>query len=237
MLEGEGESFKNLRSQVQGIRDATAPAGIQRLNRARTASGMMAGLLIERGIDDGILEAKELLKSRLTDGTYYQATALVDQASQTLEKAYVKAYSNIHIERSKLFREAIDQIKGSQDWVVLEPEIQSAILAPLTSRYCEVGGEKNDFLLEAGKMVCEDCRATIPQMESDIAAVDGLKSIAVQMIQKVLKPEEKVERVRVSSILNSLQTLNTREEVDEALKRLREALMERIDAGVKIILE
>ena len=38
-------------------------------------------------------------------------------------------------------------------------------------------------------------------------------------------------------ILNTLQALNTREEVEEALEQLREALMERIDAGVKVILE
>ena len=41
----------------------------------------------------------------------------------------------------------------------------------------------------------------------------------------------------MSAILNTLQALNTREEVEDALEQLREALMERIDAGVKVILE
>jgi len=74
-------------------------------------------------------------------------------------------------------------------------------------------------------------------MESDIAAVSGLKSAVMRKIQEILKPEEKVERVKISAILNTLQALNTREEVEEALEQLREALMERIDAGVKVILE
>jgi len=99
------------------------------------------------------------------------------------------------------------------------------------------GVEIGLFTLPAGKLVCEQCNATIPQMESDIAAVNGLKNAVMRKIQEILKPEEKVERVRISAILNTLQTLNTREEVDQALEHLREALMERIDAGVKVILE
>ena len=74
-------------------------------------------------------------------------------------------------------------------------------------------------------------------MESDIAAANGLKNAVMRKIQEILKPEEKVERVKISAILNTLRALNTREEVEEALEQLREALMERIDAGVKVILE
>ena len=74
-------------------------------------------------------------------------------------------------------------------------------------------------------------------MESDIAAANGLKNTVIRKIQEILKPEEKVERVKISTILNTLQALNTREEVEDALEQLREALMERIDAGVKVILE
>ncbi len=237
MLEGEGESFKKLRSHVQSIRGATEPAGIKRLQRARTAATQMAGLLIERGVDAGVAEAKDLLDARLTDGSYYQRTVEVDQAILTIENNYAQTYSTIHQERAKVFREAIDQVKGSQDWVALQPDHQATILAQLTSRYCDGGIEDGSFALPAGKLVCEQCHATIPQMESDIAAANGLKNAVMRKIQEILKPEEKVERVKLSTILNTLQALNTREEVEEALEQLREALMERIDAGVKVILE
>jgi len=174
-------------------------------------------------------------------------TAEVDQAIQTIENNYAQTYSTIHQERAKVFREAIDQVKGSQDWVALQPDHQATILSQLTSRYCDSGhwnvparkeGEENgSFELPAGKLICELCNATIPQMESDIAAANGLKNAVIRKIQEILKPEEKVERVKISAILNTLQALNTREEVEEALEQLREALMERIDAGVKVILE
>jgi ribosomal protein L20A (L18A) len=237
MLEGEGESFKKLRSNVQGIHGATEPAGIKRLQRARIAATQMAGLLIERGVNSGVGEAKDLLKARLADGSYYQTTVEVDQAIQTIESTYSQIYSNTHIERSKIYREAIDQIKGSQDFVALDSELQKTILVPLTSRDCDEGHDSGSFELTVGTLICESCKATIPQMESDIAAASGLSSSVMRKIQVILKPEEKVERVRISAILNSLQTLNTREEVDQALEHLREALMERIDAGVKVILE
>lgn len=240
MLEGEGESFKKLRSHVQGIRGATEPAGIKRLQRARMAATQMAGLLIERGVNAGVVEARDLLEARLADGSYYQMTAEVDQAIQTIENTYAQTYSTIHQERAKVFREAIDQVKGSPDWVALEPEIQNTILAPLMNRYCDWsdGGALVDTLqLPTGMLVCDLCKATIPQMESDIAAANGLKNAVMRKIQEILKPEEKVERVKISAILNTLQALNTREEVEDALEQLREALMERIDAGVKVILE
>jgi len=243
MLEGEGESFKKLRSHVQGIRGATEPAGIKRLQRARMAATQMAGLLIERGVNAGVVEARDLLEARLADGSYYQMTAEVDQAIQTIENTYAQTYSTIHQARAKVFREAIDQVKGSPDWVALRPDHQATILAQLTSRYCDgapsqsEGVENGSFALSAGKLVCEQCNATIPQMESDIAAANGLKNAVMRKIQEILKPEEKVERVKISAILNTLQALNTREEVEDALEQLREALMERIDAGVKVILE
>jgi hypothetical protein len=177
------------------------------------------------------------LEARLTDGSYYQQTAEVDQAIQTIENTYAQTYSTIHQARAKVFREAIDQVKGSPDWVALRPDHQATILAQLTSRYCDGGQENGSFELPAGKLVCEQCNATIPQMESDIAAANGLKNAVMRKIQEILKPEEKVERVKISAILNTLQALNTREEVEDALEQLREALMERIDAGVKVILE
>ncbi|HPR35780.1 MAG TPA: hypothetical protein PKY64_08915, partial [Anaerolineaceae bacterium] len=237
MLEGEGESFKKLRSHVQGIRGATEPAGIKRLQRARMAATQMAGLLVERGVNAGVVEARDLLDARLADGSYYQQTAEVDQAIQTIEAAYAQTYSTIHQERAKVFREVIDQVKGSPDWVALQPDQQATILSQLTSRYCDGGTENGLFALPTGKLVCEMCNATIPQMESDIAAANGLKNTVIRKIQEILKPEEKVERVKISTILNTLQALNTREEVEDALEQLREALMERIDAGVKVILE
>ena len=125
----------------------------------------------------------------------------------------------------------------------MQPDHQATILAQLTSRYCDgapsqsEGVENGSFALSAGKLVCEQCNATIPQMESDIAAANGLKNAVMRKIQEILKPEEKVERVKLSAILNTLQALNTREEVEDALEQLREALMERIDACVKVILE
>jgi hypothetical protein len=237
MLEGEGETFKKLRSHIQSIRGATEPAGIKRLLRARAAVTQMAGLLIERGVNADVFKAKELLEARLADGSYYQRSAEVDQAIQTIETAYAQTYSKLHQERVNIYREAIDYMKGSQDWVALPEEQQATILAPLIQRYCNGGQENGAFVLPAEQIACGLCRASIPQMESDIAAADGLKSAAVRRMQELLKPEEKVERVKLSAILNTLRVLNTREEVEEALEQLREALMERIDAGVKVILE
>jgi hypothetical protein len=237
MLVGEGESFKQLRSRVERIKEATQPEGIKRLVHARIAIGKKAKLLLDRGIDGGVKEAKEILQARLEDGTYYQVTVQVDQAIKTIENTYDQTYSSIHKERAIIYRDVLDQIKGSPDWINLEPEVQETILSPLLSRFCDVGQEKKTIELSVDQLVCEACFASIPQMESDIAAANGLRNDVIGRVQEILKPAERVERVRVTTIINNLQMLNTREEVEEAIEQLREALLERIDAGVKIILE
>lgn len=237
MLEGEGETFKQLRSKVERIKEATQPEGIKRLVHARLAVDQKAKLLIDRGSDGGVKEAKEILQARLEDGTYYQVTVQVDQAIKTIENAYSQAYSESHKNRAMIYREVLDQIKGSPDWINLEPEVQETILSPIISRFCDVGLDKKIIELSADQQVCEACFASIPQMESDIAAANGLRNAVISRIQEILKPAERVERVRFTTIINNLQMLNTREEVEEVIEQLREALLERIDAGVKIILE
>lgn len=209
-----------------------------RLKRARTAARSLADLLIARGINGELVEHKELLIEHLQNGTYYQKTVVVDQAIEAIESAYRKTYAELHEKRSTMYREAIDRIKGLPDWVVLDTEVQEDLLEPLAKRYCDLNKEKGEhFKLPEAKTICNACLATIPEMESDIAAAQSLMQGVMQKIQALLKPDEKVERVRISEIINTLQGLSTREEVEEALEQLREALIERIDAGVKIILE
>ena len=75
-------------------------------------------------------------------------------------------------------------------------------------------------------------------MESDLAAVDGLKSSVLVKLQELSLGGEKkapVRRVRVTEIFN--RPIQNQQDLDEALTQLRDSLQKYIDEGAAIILE
>jgi hypothetical protein len=80
--------------------------------------------------------------------------------------------------------------------------------------------------------------ASLTEMQSDLAAVDGLKSsVAVKLQELAIKSETKapVRRVRVSEFFS--RPIQTQTELDNALELMRDSLQKCIDEGAVIILE
>jgi hypothetical protein len=73
------------------------------------------------------------------------------------------------------------------------------------------------------------------QIESDLAALGGLKAQVIEHIQRVVAPEEHLKRVKLSEFFT--ETLESRQAIDDAVERLREHLLKLLAEGVKIILE
>ena len=231
ILEGEGESFKRLREQVEEAKKATSETGLNRLRRARLAVQQMWPLLTARGQDVELEQVTQQLKGLLKDGSYYRHSIKVDAMAADIEQAYTQFYQSTHEQRQAAYQGAMDVLKGLPEWPELEENFQSSLLAPLESRRCD------DLKFSAGQLLCGHCGASLPQMESDLAVVSGLRNLALERIQKFLQPEEKVERVHFSDITNSTQAISTPEEVQDLVERLREHLLKLIEAGSKIILE
>ena len=81
-------------------------------------------------------------------------------------------------------------------------------------------------------------KASLTEMESDLAAVDGLKSSVLVKLQELSIGSEKkapVRKVRVSEFFN--RPIQTQEELDKALDLIRDSLQKYIDEGAIIILE
>src|SRR5262249_20377646 len=134
--------------------------------------------------------------------------------------AYYSTYRELHEKRAGVFAGAIEEIKGRSEWIQIPEEMRAAILAPLSSRACA------ELNLPDGEIHCQNCDATLSQMESDIAALAGLKAQVVAHIQELVAPPEvegtRIERVKVIEFFS--KALETEQEVDEALERLREHL-------------
>ena len=104
------------------------------------------------------------------------------------------------------------------------------VLSPMTSRGCD------ELDLPEIGLTCNWCHANINQMESDIEALGGLFAKVVSEIQRLTTPSEmKIQRVRVSDFLS--ETLESVDQVKEALARLQDHLLKLLDEGVKIVVE
>ena len=108
----------------------------------------------------------------------------------------------------------------------------STILAPLQSR---LGNEEDRQKVAEGRSLGT---STLGEMESDIAAADGLKASALAKIQEMTVKkgtDATVRRVRVAEVFD--RPIQTKDDLDNALEKLRDALQKLIDEGNAIILE
>lgn len=243
ILEGEGESFKQLRLQVNEAKTATDDAGLRRLRRAKMAIGQMWPALAARGADSGLGELTEELSGLIKDGSYYRFPHKVDQVVDEIEKTYTLLYRTRHQERCQAYQQAFVYLKGLPEWIKLPDTVQDMLLEPLLSRACldPEAKEGEDPCLNAGispgKLTCSRCAASLPQMESDMAAVIGLRNNALHRIQEYLEPEEKIEHVKVTDVVSHSHAITTPQDVDELVELLRAHLLKLIEAGSKVILE
>jgi len=189
----------------------------------------------ERTDDHKLKEKAEELSSLLIYETFYKSIEAIRQVSDYVFEAYAKLYGKIHQERTNIYDEAIQAIKGMPEWAIIaqDPAVsaqeQEAIIRPLLARAC------HDLDLHKSAIACTTCKASIAQMETDIAAKDAIVEQAIKRLQQIAAPGEQVERVRVSKFLAG--KLETPEDVETALNELKAYLLKLIASGTKIVLE
>lgn len=114
-----------------------------------------------------------------------------------------------------------------------------AVLDHLLGKRCDTLdlSEKSD--------ACRTCRATFAQMESEIAAIEALKSQAIREMRELAALEKKIVWVRVASIFGSvIENAANPDDSEEFEARLRDRinelqkhLLKLLAGGVRIILK
>jgi len=149
--------------------------------------------------------------------------------TEQLSAKYREFYVSQHNERCRVYQEAIEKVKSKTEWVKLPPQMQSVVLRPLSERLCATLELRDD------KLVCVNCRASLSEIEGDIAALSSRLSESLAKLEHALRPEERIERVRVAELVDS--AVATKEDVEEFIERLRNHLLKLIEEGVRVILE
>ncbi len=228
-LAGEGQSLRDAREKVRKIREAADEQGLKIIQHAHVAADQMWPVLSERGKDGHVAPDAEELKNLLGSATFYDSIMDIKLKTNTVASAYKEAYKEVHTKRGESFASAIDDVKGRSEWLNVPDEMKDPVLSSLTSRACQYLDLHDD------SAVCSSCGATLNQMDSDLAAVGGLKGQVLARVQEITAPKQKVERIHLYNFFTD--SLDSEEAVESAVERLKEHLLKLLAEGVKIVLE
>lgn len=239
ILASDGSSFKEAIEKVKKLEETTKDSALERLKAARTSLKQKYPVLIERGPGDEEFEKSgKNLEDYLNAETFYDRMADISRIEKEISKLYDEKYIDYHKQRSEVYQQIIDDIKGNIDWININEDQQKMIISPLLSHVCTEVEEDAEYEIhfDSAGVLCSKCHASIGQIDSDITAAPTLKNKALEKILEVtLPPEEKYERVKITLFLGN--SVNDLDELEEGIERLRDHLQKILAEGKKVILE
>ena len=229
ILAGGGASLKAAHDRVRKIGDCLDEKGFLVLRNARRAAGEVWSILESQGYTD-LQPRVETLGELLSTELLFDSISSIKTATEEILGAFRTLYEARHADRTEQFGAAIEKIKGREEWTAVPETMREPVLGPLQSRCC------NEPHLTEGSTACKTCGATLNQMESDVAALGGLFAHVLAQIQKLVTPPEvKLKRVRVAEFFSS--SLETEDQVKQAVGHLQDHLLTMLAEGVKIVVE
>lgn len=235
ILTENGKDFGETRDKVRKLRESLDGEAIGVLRQARQATDQVWNRLAAHNPSPELETTVEELKTLLNSEQFIDSWDNIAAHTKEVLGAYQTAYCELFDRRRKSYESAIDEIQNRTEWAPLEstnPSMAASLLSPLQGR---VGTDDDKNAVVEGTSLG---KASLTEMESDLAAVDGLKSSVMVKLQELSIGSEKkapVQKVRVSEFFN--RPIETQQELDKALDLIRDSLQKCIDEGVIIILE
>jgi len=235
ILTENGKDFGETRDRVRKLRESLNSEAIDVLRHARQATDQVWQRLAAHNPAPELSTTVEKLKSDLASEQFIDSWEEIVACTNTILEAYRHAYCDLFERRRKAYESAIGEIKNRTEWGPLEannPGLSSSLLSPLMGR---VSTDEDKEAVKSGTSLG---KSSLTEMESDLAAVDGLKSSVMVVLQELSigsATTAPVRKVRVSEFFN--RPIQTQEELDKVLTLIRDSLQKYIDEGAIIILE
>ncbi len=235
ILTENGEEFGDTRDKVRKLRETLDSDAIDLLRQARQATDQVWQRLSAHGSSPELEATVHNLKALLASEQFLDSWKEITGQTREVMEAYRSAYTDLFNRRKQAYESALEEIKNRKEWAPLDsgnPGMASSLLSSLQAR---VGCDDD---LEAVTQGSSLGKSSLTEMESDLAAVNGLKSSVLIKLQELSIGTEKkapVRKVRVSEYFN--RPIQTQEELDKALDLIRDSLQKCIDEGAIIILE
>jgi hypothetical protein len=235
ILTENGQEFGATRDKVRKLREFLNQEAIAILWQARQATEQVWQRLSAHAPSPELHTRVEELKALLVSEQFLDAwDNIVAYTKQVLE-AYQTAYCELFDRRKQTYESAIDEIQNRPEWAPVaaaNPSLAQSLLSPLRSR---VGTEDDKQAVATGQSLGT---SSLTEMESDLAAVEGLKSSVLVKLQELSIGREKkapVRKIKVSEFFS--RPIQTQAELDQALNLMRDSLQKCIDEGAIVILE
>ena len=235
ILTENGPHFAEIRDKVRNIRESLDTAALALLRQSRLAIDGAWPRLQSHRVTQKVASSVEKLKAMLGSEDFVNSWDEIAQCTKAVLDSYNFAYTALFEQRREAYESAIGEIRNRPEWGPLEatnPGVASTLLSPLVVR---VGTPEEKDAVASGESLG---KASLAEMESDLCAVGGLKSSVLVKLQEFSIGGEKkapVRRVRVSEYFS--RPIQTKEELEKALKLLHDSLQKYIDEGAIIILE
>ncbi|MCY2962981.1 MAG: BREX system P-loop protein BrxC, partial [Planctomycetota bacterium] len=235
ILTENGNEFGETRDKVRKLRESLDSEAIGVLRQARQATDQVWQRLSAHAASPELETTVEELKTLLASEQFIDSWDNIACHTKKVMGAYRTAYCELFDRRKKSYESAIDEIQNRTEWTPLEstnPSTAASLLSPLQGR---VGTDDDRNAVAEGNSLG---KASLTEMESDLAAVDGLKSSLLVKLQELSIGSEKkapVRKVRVSEFFN--RPIQTQDDLKMAIKLIEETLQKCIDEGAIIILE
>jgi hypothetical protein len=158
------------------------------------------------------------LRDLLDRETFFKELPGIDQRAAAMQRAYDKVHAEALAARVAAYEHALQQLRQLPDWSSLDTAVQDQIAAPLTSGGAVEGQERTPVaLLRADRDACPVRLAAA--MDKVLAAVDG----------------ERLVSVSLAPFFSG--GIETEEQLENALRGIREEFSRLIGAGKKIVVK
>lgn len=235
ILTETGTSFGRTREKVRRISEVLDEKALGVLQQARTATEQVWQRLSAHCSSGEVAQSVSDLKDLLASELFTESLDTIAVKTKLVLDAYKQAYLALFKRRAEAYHKALDEIKNRPEWEPLaktNKDLAESLVAPLNVR---IGAEADKAAVTDGTGLGN---ASLTEMESDLAAVDGLRSSVLVKMQELSMGSERkapVRRVRVAEIFN--RPIQTQEDLEAAIAQLRDSLQKFIDEGAAIILE
>jgi hypothetical protein len=235
ILNETGALFQQSREKVHHLQETLSDKVIARLRQARQACNQVWQRLAPRNPAPEVTQSVEELTTLLGSEGFVDALDAIDKNTATIQGTYKTAFLDLFDRRKEVYEKAVEEVKNRPEWEVVtgtRSEMAEPLLAPLMSR---VGSPETQREVETGTSLGN---TSLTEMESDLAAVDALKSSAIVKLQELSfggKETAPIRKVRVADVFN--RPIQNQDDLEAAIQQLRDTLQKYIDEGAAIILE
>lgn len=225
LLATEGKTYKEVRDHVRKLSSVLTDKTLSIIYNGRTVIYTTLPQ-IDSFIEDTLREEASELRNILESDDLFTKLEPVEQTSNKISEVYKQRYGELHSNRLEVYQKAISSVKNHPAFETLLESYQSIVLVGLEKKLCS-------YELDSSS-VCTECRSTLREMETDVVAVETLKKEAMEKIDQLTAPSEKIAYVSLDSLVSG--TIESKEDTEKIIESIRKHLLKMIAEGMKIVL-